>query len=59
MAGGEGDPLDITAAGNSGLQFDQNTFQFNWKTSGLPAGCYAVLVSLDDGTKKTVFLSLR
>ena len=59
LAGGEGDPLDITAAGNSGLQFDQNTFQFNWKTSGLPAGCYAVMVSLDDGTKESVFLNLR
>jgi predicted extracellular nuclease len=59
QAGGEGDPLDINAAGNSGLQFNQNTFQFNWKTTGLTAGCYAVIISLDDGTKKTAFLNLR
>jgi predicted extracellular nuclease len=59
LAGDEGVPLDINAAGNSGLQVEQNTFQFNWKTSGLTAGCYAVIVSLDDGTKKTTFLTLR
>ena len=59
LAGDEGVPLDINAAGNSGLQFDQNTFQFNWKTSGLVAGCYDVMVSLDDGTRKTTFITLR
>ena len=59
QAGAEGDPLDIEAAGNSGLQFNQNTFQFNWKTTGLAAGCYAAIVSLDDGTRKTAFVTLR
>jgi predicted extracellular nuclease len=59
QAGAEGDPVDIEAAGNSGLQFNQNTFQFNWKTTGLAAGCYAAIVSLDDGTRKTVFVTLR
>jgi predicted extracellular nuclease len=59
LAGGEGVPFDAGSAGNSGLQFQDNTFQFNWKTSGLAAGCYAASVSLDDGTRKTVFVTLR
>lgn len=57
--GGEGIIFDATSAGNSGLQFDNNTFQFNWKTTGLATGCYEVLVSLDDGTRKTTFMTLR
>ncbi|MGZ4888499.1 MAG: PxKF domain-containing protein, partial [Candidatus Angelobacter sp.] len=59
LAGGEGVPFDAGSAGNSGLQFQDNTFQFNWKTSGLASGCYAAMVSLDDGTRKTVFVTLR
>jgi hypothetical protein len=59
LAGGEGVPFDAGSAGNSGLQFQDNTFQFNWKTTGLPAGCYAAMVSLDDGTRQTVFVTLR
>jgi predicted extracellular nuclease len=58
-AGGEGVPFDAGSAGNSGLQFEENTFQFNWKTTGLAVGCYAAMVSLDDGTRKTVFVTLR
>jgi predicted extracellular nuclease len=59
LAGGEGIPFDAGSAGNSGLQFQDNTFQFNWKTTGLAAGCYAAMVSLDDGTRETVFVTLR
>jgi predicted extracellular nuclease len=59
LAGGEGVPFDAGSAGNSGLQFQDNTFQFNWKTTGLAAGCYAASVSLDDGTRMTVFVTLR
>src|SRR5689334_19675802 len=58
-ADGEGVPFDAGSAGNSGLQFQDNTFQFNWKTTGLAAGCYVASVSLDDGTRKTVFVTLR
>lgn len=58
-ADGEGIPFDAGSAGNSGLQFEENTFQFNWKTTGLTVGCYAAMVSLDDGTRKTVFVTLR
>ncbi|MBZ5494108.1 MAG: PxKF domain-containing protein [Acidobacteriia bacterium] len=58
-AGGEGVPFDAGSAGNSGLQFQDNTFQFNWKTDGLAAGCYEAIVSLDDGTRKPVFVTLR
>ena len=59
LAGGEGVPFDAGFAGNSGLQFIDNTFQFNWKTTGLTAGCYVASVTLDDGTRKTVFVTLR
>jgi len=59
VAGGEGIAFDAGSAGNSGLQFQDNTFQFNWKTTGLAAGCYAAMVSLDDGTRQTVFVTLR
>jgi predicted extracellular nuclease len=59
LAGGEGVAFDAGSAGNSGLQFQDNTFQFNWKTTGLAAGCYAAMVSLDDGTRETVFVTLR
>jgi hypothetical protein len=58
-AGGEGVPFDAGSAGNSGLQFQDSTFQFNWKTSGLAPGCYVAIVSLDDGTRKTAFVTLR
>ncbi|HEX3094828.1 MAG TPA: PxKF domain-containing protein, partial [Candidatus Angelobacter sp.] len=58
-AGGEGVPFDAGSAGNSGLQFQDNTFQFNWKTTGLAPGCYAAMVSLDDSTRQTVFVTLR
>lgn len=59
VAGDEGVAFDAGSAGNSGLQFQDNTFQFNWKTTGLAPGCYAAMVSLDDGTRKTVFVTLR
>jgi uncharacterized protein len=59
LAGGEGIPFDAGTAGNSGLQFQDNTFQFNWKTDGLASGCYVAIVSLDDGTRKTAFVTLR
>lgn len=59
LAGGEGVAFDAGSAGNSGLQFQDNTFQFNWKTDGLASGCYAVTVSLDDGTRKSAFVTLR
>jgi uncharacterized protein len=58
-ADGEGIPFDAGSAGNSGLQFQDNTFQFNWKTDGLASGCYVAIVSLDDGTRKTAFVTLR
>jgi uncharacterized protein len=58
-AGGEGIAFDASSSGDSGLQFEGNTFQFNWQTTGLATGCYAVMVSLDDGTRKTAFVTLR
>ncbi|HVA00110.1 MAG TPA: PxKF domain-containing protein [Terriglobia bacterium] len=41
-----GDILDIQASGNSGYQYDPttNTWQFNWKTTGMSAGCYNIYI---------------
>lgn len=41
-----GDILDIQASGNSGYQYDSttNTWQFNWKTTGMSAGCYNIYI---------------
>ncbi|MCA1826283.1 MAG: PxKF domain-containing protein [Myxococcales bacterium] len=41
---------DATATGNTGLRFDATSsqFVFNWKTTGLAAGCYSLGVSTVD-----------
>ncbi|HET9177623.1 MAG TPA: Ig-like domain repeat protein [Terriglobia bacterium] len=41
-----GDILNIQASGNSGYQYDSttNTWQFNWKTTGMNPGCYNVYI---------------
>jgi len=44
-AGGE--LLDVSSPGESGYQYDAETWtwQFNWKTTGVPSGCYYILVT--------------
>jgi hypothetical protein len=44
-AGGE--LLDVSSPGESGYQYDPETrtWQFNWKTTGVPSGCYFILVT--------------
>jgi len=39
-----GELITVDAAGNLGLQYDTatHTWQFNWRTSELAAGCYAI-----------------
>ncbi|MBU5636528.1 HYR domain-containing protein [Geomonas sp. Red69] len=41
--------ITLDDAGASGLQYDSltNTWQFNWKTTGLPAGIYNVYIQSD------------
>src|SRR4029450_12583366 len=38
-------------AGNSGYKYDSttNTWQFNWKTTGLTAGCYLIKIPRGGG----------
>jgi hypothetical protein len=42
-----GEVLEVSAAGESGYQYDAatTTWQFNWKTSRVPAGCYYIQVT--------------
>jgi hypothetical protein len=56
-----GQPFDPNGAGNTGLRYDAATgqFIFNWKTSGLKAGRYRILLTLDDGTFWTLDLWLK
>jgi hypothetical protein len=39
--------VTINDAGTSGYQYDTttNTWQFNWKTTGLSAGCYVIHIT--------------
>lgn len=58
VAGQEGLAVDANFTGN-GLQENNDRFQFNWKTTGLAAGCYAFLLPLDDGTVNSAVVQLR
>jgi uncharacterized protein len=58
IAGQEGLAIDANFTGN-GLQENNDRFQFNWKTTGLSAGCYAFLLPLDDGTINSAVVKLR
>jgi hypothetical protein len=57
----DGTPLDPGSSSASGLRYDAsaNQFIFNWNTSGLAAGCYTILLTLDDGTSHGTTLRLR
>jgi len=52
---------DLGSRGNTGLRYDadSNQFSFNWQTKGLSAGCYNVVLSLDDTTVHSALVSLR
>jgi predicted extracellular nuclease len=58
IAGQEGLAVDANFTGN-GLKTNDDRFQFNWKTTGLSAGCYAFLLPLDDGTINSAVVKLR
>ncbi|MGH9662358.1 MAG: thrombospondin type 3 repeat-containing protein, partial [Bryobacteraceae bacterium] len=51
-----GATLDIDSPGNSGLHYDAATmtWQLNWKTTGVPAGCYAIVITSPIAQSSTV-----
>jgi len=51
--------MAIDANSNNGVQENNDTFQFNWRTKGLPTGCYVFLLPLDDGTTQSSVVKLR
>jgi hypothetical protein len=54
------DPVEVVAAGSSGLRFDAATgrYQLNWKVPS-SAGCYRLVVRLADGTTGTADFKVR
>lgn len=54
-----GAPIDAGDAGNSGLRYGGGQFLYNWQTKGLAAGCYNILLKLDDTTTQGVVVQLR
>ena len=55
----DGTPFPAAAPGDSQLVFFYGIFQFNWKTTGLTAGCYSILLALDDGTTRSAIVMLK
>jgi predicted extracellular nuclease len=55
----EGVPFAIQTPGNSPFTFINGLFQVNWQTKGLSAGCYSLLLTLDDGTTRSTIVQLR
>jgi hypothetical protein len=51
--------LAVDANSNNGVQENNDTFQFNWRTKGLATGCYVFLLPLDDGTVQSSVVKLR
>lgn len=56
-----GTAQDLDSSGNTGLRYDSDTnqFVFNWQTKGLSAGCYNLVLTLDDATIHSATVSLR
>jgi hypothetical protein len=55
----EGAPFGIQTPGNSPFTFLNGQFQVNWQTKGLTAGCYSLLLTLDDGTTRSTIVQLK
>lgn len=49
-------PFDPASADGQGLRVTDGQFHFNWKTTGLTAGRYRIVLELDDGTTWTLDL---
>ena len=52
---------NAAATGGTTLRFDpaSGQFHFNWSTKGMTPGCYGVLLGLDDGSSKSLIVTLR
>jgi hypothetical protein len=55
-----GQAFNPASAGGVGLRYDPtaNQFVFNWQTKGLTSGTYTIVLSLSDGTTKSLSLTL-
>ena len=55
------EPFDPGSSGNTGLRYDSvaNQYIFNWQTKGLAAGCYNIVLRLDDSTIHSTRVQLR
>jgi hypothetical protein len=56
-----GVPVDLSSSGGTGLRYDatSNQFVFNWQTKGFSAGCYSLVLMLDDTTVHRAVVSLK
>jgi hypothetical protein len=59
MIGGEGPRFNLFPAAHAELELEDGGYEFDWRTKGLSAGCYSVLLSLDDGTTESTVVRLR
>ncbi|MGI9102170.1 MAG: PxKF domain-containing protein [Terriglobales bacterium] len=57
----ESGAVDPGSSGTTGLRYDAtgNQFVFNWQTRGLAAGCYSLVLKLDDGSVHSTAVNLR
>jgi uncharacterized repeat protein (TIGR01451 family) len=53
-----GTPFTPTSSDGLGLQYSGDYYQFNWKTKGLTAGTYEIILKLADGTTQTKTIQL-
>lgn len=58
-----GEPLDVESGGSADagalIQYNGNHYQYNLGTSGMEAGRYRIIVTIDDGTSHAMDIILR
>jgi len=57
--GGEGPRFNLFPSSHSELELEDGGYEFDWRTRGLSAGCYSILLTLDDGTTQSTVVKLR
>ena len=55
--GAMAEALDLGSSGNTELRYAGSQFLFNWQTG--PAGCYQLVLTLDDNTVHSIALTLK